>query len=203
METLVGKQKQGLAFILSAPAGTGKTTLVEKLTEEFADVIKNVSYTTRSPRANETDGVDYHFVSKEEFAKKIANDEFLEYVTLYGYYYGTSRSWIREKLSRGNDVFMVIDTQGAMNIKKNMGDRFPAVFIFVMPPSEEALRRRLEKRSTDTQEMIDTRLSIAAKEMAAANNYEYIIVNDDLETAYQILRSIVIAEEHRVLPRRH
>ena len=98
---------------------------------------------------------------------------------------------------------MVIDTQGAMNIKKNMGDRFPAVFIFVMPPSEEALRRRLEKRSTDTQEMIDTRLSIAAKEMAAANNYEYIIVNDDLETAYQILRSIVIAEEHRVLPRRH
>src|ERR1700722_9335929 len=113
---LLGNRKKGMAFVLSAPAGTGKSTLVERLAEEFPCVIKNVSFTTREPRKGEVDGVDYHFIDKKDFEKKIARNELTEYVKLFGHYYGTSKKWIKDQLKKGKYVFLVIDTQGAMKL---------------------------------------------------------------------------------------
>jgi guanylate kinase len=192
--SLLGNRKRGLAFIVSAPAGTGKTTLVEKLAEEFPSVIMNVSYTTRLPRTGEKEGVHYHFISKNQFMQKNAAEEFLEHVCLYGEYYGTSRKWIEEKLNAGKHVVLVIDTQGAIFLR----GKYPAISIFVKPPSLEELKRRLSGRGTETQQKIEERLAIAQQEIEALKYYDYEIVNDDLEVAYQVLRSIFIAEEHRV-----
>lgn len=191
---LIGNLKRGRIFVLSAPAGTGKTTLVQKLVQEFDSIQQNVSFTTRKPRFNETSGDHYHFISLEEFEKKIAEHEFLEYVKLYGDYYGTSKTWVEACLSRGQHVFLVIDTQGALQLMESID----ACFIFVEPPSMEVLRERLILRKTDTPEAIEKRMSWASKEMETVRFYQYRIVNDDLEAAYQILRSIVIAEEHKV-----
>lgn len=191
---LLGNRKRGLPFIVSAPAGTGKTTLVEKLSEEFPNVIANISYTTRQQRAGEIDGVHYHFINKDVFKEKIAAGDFLEHVCLYDEYYGTSRKWIEEHLNAGKHVILVIDTQGAMFLR----DKYPAISIFVKPPSLEELKRRLKGRRTETQQKIEERLKIAQQEIEALKYYDYEIVNDDLEVAYQVLRSIVIAEEHRV-----
>lgn len=192
---LLGNTKRGLAFIVSAPAGTGKTTLVQKLAEEFPCVVANISYTTREPRGDEIDGRDYHFLDVAEFEKKIANEEFLEYVRLYGNYYGTSRKWIEAQLEEGKHVVLVIDTQGAAQLRK----KFPAVAIFMRPPSVIELKRRLQGRGTESLERIAERLELAEEELRAVKYYDYLIINDDLEVAYQVFRSIFIAEEHRVL----
>lgn len=191
---LLGNRKRGLAFIVSAPAGTGKTTLVDKLVEEFPNVVANISFTTRPPRVGEIEGVHYRFIDKDQFKEKIAAGEFLEHVCLYDEYYGTSRKWIEERLNLGKHVVLVIDTQGAMFLR----DKYPAISIFVKPPSLEELQRRLEGRQTETQQKIEERLQIAQHEIEALKYYDYEIVNDDLEIAYQVLRSIFIAEEHRV-----
>lgn len=185
--------KRGLVFVISAPAGTGKTTLVKKLTEEFPTISRCISYTTRQPRASEVSGVDYHFVTREQFEAKIKENDFLEYVRLYDHYYGTSKSWVNEKLDKGQHVVLVIDTQGAMFLKGKMD----AIYIFLMPPSMEELERRLISRNTDKKQVIETRLEWAKKEIEARADYDYVIVNDDLNTAYDVLRSILIAEEHR------
>jgi guanylate kinase len=192
---LLGNNKRGLAFIVSAPAGTGKTTLVSRLTDEFSCVIASISTTTRQPRAGEIEGLHYHFISKSEFESKIAQGEFLEYVRLYGNYYGTSRRWVEEQLSAGKHVILVIDTQGAKLLRKI----FPAVAIFLMPPSLAELARRLQGRGTESQAMLAERLALAEEELKALVHYDYKIVNDDLDVAYQVLKSIIIAEEHRVL----
>lgn len=194
MSQLLGERKEGLVFIVSAPAGTGKTTLVEKLVLEFPSIIASVSYTTRQPREGEIQGSHYHFISYSEFESKIAAGDFLEYVKLYGTYYGTSRQWIKEQQEKGKHVVLVIDTQGALQLK----GQFPAVFIFIRPPSLESLRRRLIQRQTETSEMIEKRLLWAQSELEAAKQYDYEITNDDLDTAYQILRSVFIAECHRI-----
>lgn len=187
------KKKKGLIFVISAPAGTGKTTLVKKLTSEFTHVVSSVSFTTRPPRKGEINGRDYHFISQAEFEAKIKDNDFLEHVTLYGDYYGTSRSWVDKQLSLGKHVVLVIDTQGALLIK----NKIEAVYIFLMPPSMEELKRRLLYRNTDKQQMIETRLEWALKEMEAKDNYDYLIVNENLNVAYNSLRSILIAEELR------
>lgn len=184
---------KGFLFILSAPAGTGKTTLVEMLTKEFPNVVASVSFTTRQPRPNEVEGVHYHFISKEEFLQRIADGEFLEHVELYGDYYGTSRLWVESQLVQGKHVILVIDTQGAELLKSSK-----AITIFIAPPSIEELERRLRLRQTETKETIEKRLLWAKKEMDAQKNYDYLIINDDLANAYQALRSILIAEEHRI-----
>jgi guanylate kinase len=194
MPHLLGKRKEGLLFILSAPAGTGKTTLVEMLTAEFPSVISSISYTTRQPRPGEIHGQHYHFISESEFEAKIAASDFLEYVKLYDSYYGTSRQWVSDQQKQGKHVVLVIDTQGA---KQLMGT-FKGFSIFVSPPSLEALRERLSKRKTETPEMMEKRLAWAKIEMEDVKYYDYHIVNDDLSDAYQVLRSIVIAETHRV-----
>lgn len=191
---LLGNLKSGLVFILSAPAGTGKTTLVQKLEQEFPCVVAGVSYTTRLPRQGEVSGVHYHFLTKADFLQRAAEGEFLEYVQLYGDYYGTSRLWVEEQLSKGKHVVLTIDTQGALQLK----GKLKASYIFVTPPSFEELEKRLKSRKTEAQEVIEKRLAWAAQEMLAKTAYDYLVVNDDLETAYQALRSIVIAEEHRL-----
>lgn len=191
---LLGNIERGRTFIVSAPAGTGKTTLIEMLKEEFPCVIQSVSFTTRAPRQNEIDGVHYNFIDENEFKRRIEGDEFLEYVQLYGDFYGTSKKWLEEKLSQGKHVVLVIDTQGAKWVKK----RIEHTSIFVMPPSLAELRRRITERRTESDRSIEERLKWAEKEIDAIVNYDYLIVNDDLSVAYGVLRSIFIAEEHRI-----
>lgn len=185
--------KRGFVFVISAPAGTGKTTLVKMLKEEFHQVVDSISFTTRPPRPNEVEGRDYHFITKEQFKQKIQEGEFLEYAEVFHQYYGTSRKFVEMQQEKGKHVILVIDTQGAMQL---MG-RFDAVYIFISPPSLEELMARLYRRKSEDEEAIRTRLSWAEKEMALAPKYNYHIVNDNLKVAYEVLRSILIAEEHR------
>lgn len=192
---VLGNLSRGLLFIVSAPAGTGKTTLVHMLSSEFSCVVESISCTTRPPRAGEIPGVHYYFLSVDEFESKIAAGEFLEYVKLYGHYYGTLRPWVEEQLQQGKHVILVIDTQGGLQLK----GKIPAAFIFIKPPSLDILRSRLMKRQTESQEGIEKRLAWAKKEMVDGLTYDYHLVNDDLDMAYQVLRSILIAEEHRII----
>jgi guanylate kinase len=192
-EKLLGNLARGLIFVLSAPAGTGKTTLVKMLRDEFNSVTESISCTTRPPRGGEIDGKDYHFLSVEEFERKIQADDFLEYAKVFGHYYGTSREYVFKQQEKGKHVFLVIDTQGAMQLK----GKIPATFVFISPPSLQELRERLFKRKTETPELIEKRLSWAKEEIAMSSHYDYQMINDNLSIAYEILRSILIAEEHR------
>jgi guanylate kinase len=195
LQKTLGNLSKGFIFVLSAPAGTGKTTLVRMLAQEFPCIYESISCTTRPPRPGEIDGKDYYFLSKEIFEKRIQEGDFLEYAEVFGYYYGTSRTHVIKQQEMGKHVFLVIDTQGAMQLKKK---NFPAVYLFLSPPSLEELKERLVKRKTESIEAIEKRLSWAEAELAMVAEYDYHIVNDHLSQAYTILRSIVIAEEHRV-----
>ncbi len=194
-QKLLGNLQVGRVFVLSAPAGTGKTTLVRMLSQEFSCIYESISCTTRSIRPREVEGKDYHFLSKSQFEQKIAEGDFLEYAEVFGYYYGTSKTLVAKYQQLGKHVFLIIDTQGALKLKKS---GFPATLIFLSPPSLEELQRRLVNRQTDSPEVIEKRLSWAEKELSRIDQYDYHIVNHYLEEAYMILRSIVIAEEHRV-----
>lgn len=190
---VLGELKRGLIFVISAPAGTGKTTLVRMLREEFPCVEESISYTTRKPRPNEIPGRDYHFIEEHQFEQKIFEGEFLEYAQVFGNFYGTSLRFVEAQQESKKHVILVIDTQGAMQLMEHLD----AVFIFISPPSIDALRARLYGRKTENDEVIEHRLSWAEKEMALARKYDYHIVNDHLNTAYDVLRSILIAEEHK------
>lgn len=191
--------RKGLLFVISAPAGTGKTTLAQMLTKDDPTIVESISYTTRAPRPNEVAGEHYYFLSPAEFEAKIAAGEFLEYVKLYGQYYGTSASWIAVHQAAGRHVLLVIDTQGALQLKERCeAGECEAVFIFIAPPSLEALRTRLVARSTESEEQQRRRLDWAAQELQQIVHYDYCIVNDTLTKALEVLRAIVIAEEHRV-----
>ncbi|MES2199258.1 MAG: guanylate kinase [Chlamydiota bacterium] len=194
-QKVLGNLSRGLVFVLSAPAGTGKTTLVRMLTQEFDCIEESVSSTTRAPRVGEVDGKDYFFLTSDDFKKKVVDGEFLEYAEVYGQLYGTSKKHLEEKLNRGNHIFLVIDTQGALSLRKM---DFKAVYIFVSPPNVEALRERLYKRQTEDEDKRTERLSWAEKEMKQSVMYDFRIVNCKLDVAYTVLKSIVIAEEHRV-----
>jgi len=192
---ILGNRPVGLVFVLSAPAGTGKTTLVRMLTREFSCIEESVSYTTRAPRPGEKDGRDYFFISPEEFKRKTVQGDFLEHAEVFGQEYGTCKEQVLEKTREGKHVFLVIDTKGALSLQK-MG--FKAIYIFVTPPGIESLRERLGKRSTEDEENRNRRLSAAEEEMKVAHLYDYQITNCNLEVAYTALKSIVIAEEHRI-----
>ncbi|SCA62371.1 Guanylate kinase [Chlamydiales bacterium SCGC AG-110-P3] len=189
--TRIAPDDKGRLIVVSAPAGTGKTTLVRMLVDEFPNVQESVSVTTRAARPNEKEGLDYHFVSQEEFERQIDQDQFLESVQFLGHYYGTSAVAI-EQQQRTNHVVLTIDTQGALKLK----DKVTATYVFIRPPSEKELRRRLVERKTESDDVIERRLAWSKKELALAIHYDYIIVNDNLNTAYEILRSILIAEAH-------
>lgn len=176
-------------FILSAPAGTGKTTLIERLVQEVPNVVQAISFTTRLPRKGEINGVHYHFIDKKSFEERIRHGDFLEYVSLYGDYYGTSRSAVDIELAAGLIVFLVIDTQGALKLK----GKVDATFIFLSPPSLEILRHRLEQRRTETKEKIEQRLKVAVEEMQKRDLYDVEIVNDNLDEALSKLKHTVLS----------
>ena len=163
------------------------------LSSEFDCVEKSVSYTTRAPRSEETPGIDYNFISLSEFEEKILKKDFLEYAKVFDHYYGTSKSLVETQRKKGKHVLLVIDTQGAIQL---MGS-YPASFIFISPPSIEELRRRMLIRQSETHSTLAKRLSWAEKEISLSTRYDYCIVNQDLQVAYQVLRSILIAEEHK------
>jgi len=190
---ILGNLNHGLAFVISAPAGTGKTTLVGMLKKEFPCIVESVSYTTRKPRANEVNGQDYFFISEEEFKEKIKKKDFLEYAEVFGHHYGTSKEFVSEMREKGNHVVLVIDVQGAKKLRK-----YEFTSIFVSPPTIQELQYRLHSRKSETEAMIQKRLSWAQKEIDEVKKFDYHIINDDLEIAYQVLKSIFIAEEHKV-----
>ncbi len=185
---------RGILIVVSAPSGTGKTTLCHMLLKEFPDMQFSVSYTTRKPRPGEVNGRDYFFVDRKTFERMIEEGDFLEWAEVYGNLYGTSKSQVLKALSAGKDVLLDIDTQGALQVKKNFPE---AVLIFILPPSFEELERRLRSRGTDDEETIKRRLEFAREEIRRAPLYDYVVVNDRLEVAYDGLRSIITAEKHR------
>jgi guanylate kinase len=186
--------KKGILFVISAPSGAGKTTLCRNVLENMPDIKFSVSYTTRSPRQGEVDGVHYNFVDNEEFRGMIAGSEFIEWAEVHGNFYGTSRKKIAEMASAGIDVLLDIDVQGARQVKEKLPD---SVLIFILPPSFEVLKERLTGRMTDTDEVIEKRLKKAADEIGEYKNYDYVIVNNVIENALTELKSIIIAERAR------
>lgn len=195
MQKVLGNLEKGLLLVISAPAGTGKTTLTNMLVDEFPCVVQSISFTTREPREGEVPGVHYNYITKHEFAERIERGDFLEYAQIYGNFYGTSREWVEKQQNAGKHVMLVIDTQGATQVKA----KTQAKLVFVKPPSFEDLRLRLTMRKTESSRMIEKRLEWAKHELEAEKHYDYLIINDDLDIAYQALRSILIAEEHRIV----
>jgi guanylate kinase len=187
------KPNRGHLFIISAPSGAGKTTLVKAVLQQFRDVLYSISYTTRKPRADEQDGIDYHFISKQDFKKGINKGRWAEWAEVYGNYYGTSAEFIEKGLSSGCDILLDIDVQGTLQILKHYPD---SVTIFILPPSMNALRKRLEMRGSDSQAVIEKRLFNAKKEMTQKKMYRHIIVNDILSEAVKEL-SALFEEYHK------
>ena len=187
----------GALYIVSAPSGAGKTSLVSNLLGTDRFVKKSVSYTTRGMRPGEENGVHYHFVSPEEFAAMKARNEFLEHAHVHGNDYGTSRRTVERECAAGFDVLLEIDWQGAAQIRKVKSD---VVSIFVVPPSIRTLEERLRRRAQDSEEIIARRVAAARGEIAHVSEFDYVIINDDFDRAAQDLISIVRAERHR-LPR--
>jgi guanylate kinase len=185
----------GKLFILSAPSGAGKTTLLKRVMADLPGLAFSVSHTTRLPRAGEEDGADYHFVSRDRFEAMREQGLFLEWAEVHGNLYGTSRPAVLAQLAEGLDVVLDIDVQGAAILRKSAV--IPAASLFITPPSLTELERRLRGRGTDSEETILLRLKNTRVEMQAAPDYEYLIVNDDLEQAVETLRAIVIAERSR------
>ena len=186
---------RGLLFIVSAPSGAGKTTLVERLVEQVPRLKMSRSYTSRRAREGEADGVDYNFVSRERFEEMAAAAEFLEWADVFGNLYGTSAADTDRLLATGNDVVLVIDVQGARKVR---GRGIETTAVFVMPPSLQVLEQRLRGRSKDSEEAIQRRLEVSRQEVASYTEYDFVVVNDELTAAVDRLRSIVVAERARL-----
>ena len=181
----------GCLFIISAPSGAGKTSLVKALLKKDAQLKLSVSFTSRPRRSLEVDGHDYHFVSEETFKTLQAQNEFLESAEIYGNFYGTSKQWIHETIAAGQDILLEIDGQGARQVRNFFSQ---AVSIFVLPPSGEVLKQRLISRDQDDADVIQKRLHAMHEEVSHINEFDYVIINDELETALNCLASIINAE---------
>ena len=186
---------RGLLFIVSAPSGAGKTTLVERLVEQVPGLRMSRSYTSRAARAGEHDGVDYNFVTRAEFEEMIAGDRFLEWADVFGNLYGTCWADTERILESGQDLVLVIDVQGARKVRRR---GIETTAVFVMPPSFQVLEQRLRGRSKDSEDAIQRRLQVARDEVAAFAEYDYVVINDELTAAVDRLRSIVVAEQVRL-----
>ncbi|NLP36184.1 MAG: guanylate kinase [Firmicutes bacterium] len=188
--------QHGLLIVISGPSGVGKGTVCQALLKQKADLVVSVSKTTRQPRAGEKDGVNYFFVTPEEFQQSIADGDFLEYACVYDHYYGTPRRAVEKMLAAGRDVILEIDTQGALQVMQTYPQ---GVFIFLLPPSGAELRNRIVKRGTETQETLKKRLAAAKSEVELAYKYQYVIVNDRVEAACERISAIIKAEKMRVM----
>lgn len=186
----------GTLFVISAPSGAGKTSLVARMLQLDGRLGVSVSHTTRPIRPGEQDGKNYHFVSREDFGEMILRDEFLEHAAVFGNYYGTSQRWVEAALARGRDVILEIDWQGAAQVRRLMPD---CVGVFIVPPSPDVLRQRLEGRGTDAPDVIERRLREASAECAHALAFDYLVVNDDFEAALADLLSIARAHRLRAI----
>ena len=184
-------ERRGLLFVVSAPSGAGKTTLCRELLAVVPNLRPSISYTTRRPRPNEEHGREYFFVDEQAFRAMIDRHEFAEWAPVYGHLYGTPRQALSDMMDTGQDVLLEIDTQGAFQIKKKFDD---AVFIYIMPPSIEALRERLLQRGADAQEEIQRRLQRAREELWCYREYYYIVRNEEMKQALKQLEAIVLAE---------
>ncbi len=181
-------------FIISAPSGSGKSTLVNEILKIVPGLEFSISYTTRPPRGSEQNGREYFFVSREQFEEMLQSDEFLEHANVFGNYYGTSRSFLRDAEEHGNDLLLDIDVQGAGQIKQKLPK---AISIFVLPPDRGTLEKRLRSRSLDAEQVIQRRLVTATREIENYSKYDYILVNDRLEESIEALKSILLAERHK------
>jgi len=181
-------------FIVSAPSGSGKSTLVARLLANVEGLMFSVSYTTRPPRGNEVDGRSYRFVSRQDFEARLARGEFLEWAEVFGHYYGTHRGVLEEARAQGKDLVLDIDVQGARQLKGTLPE---AVGVFVMAPSRKVLEERLRARGEDREDVIERRLQDAAGEIRRYCDYDYVVINRDLEQSDEVLRAIVRAERAR------
>jgi guanylate kinase len=184
------RKNKGSLFIVSAPSGTGKTTLCKKLVSSVPNLKFSVSYTTRHPRRGEVNNKDYTFINRNEFMSMVDKKEFIEWAEIHGELYSTSKKRLEELIDSGIDVILDIDTRGAMQLKKKYGE---GTYIFVLPPSIEVLRERLEKRMTDLKEEIEKRLDMAAVEIKNYHMYDYVIINNTFEDALKELEAIIIS----------
>ena len=191
---------QGTLFIISAPSGAGKTSLVAEILGRMDNIQASVSHTTRACRPGEVDGVNYHFVSQDQFASMVADNAFFEHAEVFGNYYGTSEQWVRDTLKGGTDVILEIDWQGAKQVRT----KFPqSQGIFILPPSKQALRERLDGRGQDNAEVIERRIAAATEEMSHYVEADYLVVNDDFDTARQQLEAIITAQRCKMPVERH
>ncbi|HOB81775.1 MAG TPA: guanylate kinase [Peptococcaceae bacterium] len=185
------KKMQGNLVVISGPSGVGKGTICRALMEKYNDLALSVSATTRKARAGETDGKEYFFYSLEQFEELIKQEAFLEWAKVFDNYYGTSRAYVKKVLAEGKDCILEIDVQGAMQVKKKCPE---AIFIFLVPPSKEELARRITGRGTENEAEIQKRLKMAAQEMTYLKDYQYVVVNDQVEAATEKVRAIILAE---------
>ncbi|MBN2725570.1 MAG: guanylate kinase [Deltaproteobacteria bacterium] len=180
----------GFIFVISAPSGAGKSTLIKKLMEEFPELSFSVSTTTRKPRPGETDGIEYHFVTDAEFDDLLANGHFLEWASIHTSRYGTSIGAVKNVLESGKKLILDVDIQGGEALRKSLPD---AHFIFIAPPSFDILKRRLVDRKTETEHTLQVRLKNAVEEMKSVSLYDYVVINDDLEKAWQDFKTVFLA----------
>ncbi len=195
MENMVKTKKQGLLIVISGPSGCGKDSIIKELLKIRKNIWVSISCTSREARGNEKDGIDYYFLSKSKFENEIKKDEFLEYAEYSGNYYGTPKKYIKEHLEKGEDVILIIEIQGALQIKEKLDE---TVFIFIMPPTMNELKRRLINRKTDSLDKIEKRFKRAYEEINEIPKYNYVVVNDDLDKAIKKVDAILEAEKCRV-----
>lgn len=187
--------RKGSIFVISGPSGVGKGTLLKVLLKEFQDLSISISATTRKPRFGEFNGMDYFFTTKEDFEKLVKQGELLEWAEFADNYYGTYKRYVEDAISQGKDIVLEIDVKGAVQVKEKIKE---AVLIFIKPPSFEELQSRLFKRSTESNELIDKRLSIVKDELKMIDYFDYEVVNCNIEKAYEKLKSVVIAQRCKI-----